>query len=802
MSLRPYLAIIADSFRSALSSRVLWIAMVAIWLFLILLSPFGYREDYTTIFRSQDFHNGTRMKGMLAGGVVDPNAEQKPLGRLASALPDDLQRQLRLVGKGDEVRIRYSVLTDALNGLIEDETWYDAKSWESTTRLRELRELDDQDADQLSESLRKRRARLRIEAALPGVFEARSSRSILLTYAGLDFPTEVTVDKPQFKMLVNQFVLPLIINWLLGFILIFLGILVTASIIPDMLQPGSLHLLLSKPVSRTVMLLSKFVGGCAFVLLCVTQLVIGLYLIAGLRLDIWNIRLLWCIPVSVFLFSVFYSVSVLAGLRWRSPILAIGVTVIFGGVCMLVGFIGGLSDGLVTGPDRLRHLAVAGDDVFATTKGGGLVRFDAAGQQWSEIYEGGPGNSDRVLAPLVLDPDRIITARVRGGRMNPFGSGAPELTLLSRKNGWKPEPSLRLPTGTTQLLAPVTTDAKFDPIFALNTSDLLVTSRSEILKSAGEQSEANQAIPSDTSSNAPSWFSKLNSLIGGQTDGFQNITPQRMPLTQPRSIAVADANTVFAISGGRLMRAEKQPTKSDVAEPVVTEDELANRWLVTARRTLEGDSSSDAILAIAGDVLMLARPEEPLRIIDLETLKDVAELEMPTQSFATQLIGVQNQNGEDVFLVLVSDGTCRQVSWNMETKERLLGFPAIGPNEIEALHFDHYSNRLYFAHHVDQLNAIDVGTGKTVLTIRPQVAGWRQVDRFVVTPLRWLTPQTGALGDTIATMISGKSAFSFTSGAGERETIRRKVTGPVISCSVFTIIMLVISCAYFATRDF
>lgn len=792
MSLRPYQAIISDSFRSALSSRVLWIAMVAIWLFLILLSPFGYREDYTTVFRNQDFHNGTRMKGMLAGGLVDPDASGQPLGRLAGALPEDLQRQLRLVGKGDEVRIRYTVLTDALNGLIEDESWYDAKTWESTTRLRELRELDEQDSEQLSESLRKRRARLRIEAALPGVFEARASRSILLTYAGLDFPTEVTVDKPQFKMLVNQFVLPLIINWLLGFILIFLGILVTASIIPDMLQPGSLHLLLSKPVSRTLLLLSKFVGGCAFVLLCVTQLVIGLYLIAGLRLDIWNVRLLWCIPVSVFLFSVFYSVSVLAGLRWRSPILAIGVTVIFGGICLLVGFIGGLSDGLVTGPDRLSHLALAGEDIFATTKGGGMVRFDAAGQQWSEIYESGPGNRDRVLAPLAIGPDQIITARVRGGRMNPFGSGAPELSLLTRKNDWSPEPSLRLPTGTSQLFA---TDN--DTVFALNTSDLLTTTRSEILRAAGERNEKDQEIPSESSQNTPSWFSKINSLIGGETDGFENITPKRMPLTQPRSVVLPDANTVVAISGGRLMRVEKQATKPDS-----NDEQTTSRWTVAKRRALEGDNSVDALLAIAGDHLMLARSEEPLRIIDLETLQDVGEIEMPTQSFATQLLGFKNANGDDAFLVVISNGTCRQVSWNEGSEKRLIDFQPIGPKEIETVHFDRRSDRLFFAHHVDRLDAIEISTGDTVLSVRPKVTGWRRVDRFVVTPLRWIIPQTGALGDTIAATISGKSAFSFSSGDGERETIRRKVAGPVISCSVFTTVMLIISCTYFATRDF
>ena len=298
--MRPYLAVIADSFHAALASRILWAAFIAIWIFLGALAPLGYREDFTTDFRWIDLENGTQMKAMLARGLVDPQQQQTALGRLARAMPADLQRQLQQVGK-EEVRIQKDFLASSLNDAMRDESWYDAEAWRQTPRLRELRELDSQPTEALSESLRLRRARLRIEAALPGVFEARSARSVTLTYAGIDFPAVFAVGKTQFVELANQFVMPLLMNWLLGFVLIFLGILVTASVVPDMLQPGSLHLLLSKPISRSLLLISKFVGGCAFVFLCVCQLVIGLWLIAGLRLDIWNARLLWCIPVAVFL---------------------------------------------------------------------------------------------------------------------------------------------------------------------------------------------------------------------------------------------------------------------------------------------------------------------------------------------------------------------------------------------------------------------------------------------------------------------------------------------------------------------
>ena len=82
----PYLAIIRDSFRAALSSRVLWIAFVAIWLFLALLAPIGYHEDYTSTISWSDFDNGTQLKAMLARGLVDPTEAENPIGRLLSLI--------------------------------------------------------------------------------------------------------------------------------------------------------------------------------------------------------------------------------------------------------------------------------------------------------------------------------------------------------------------------------------------------------------------------------------------------------------------------------------------------------------------------------------------------------------------------------------------------------------------------------------------------------------------------------------------------------------------------------------------
>lgn len=781
--MRPYLAVIVDSFAAALSSRILWIAFVAIWLLLIVLSPIGYREDFTARFRPQDFHNGTRMKAMLAQGLVDEASKPQPIGRVAAAMPDDLQRQLRRVGEGDEVRIRLSVLAEALNELIDRESdWYRADAWSSTLRLRELRDLDALADAEISDSLRQRRARLRIEAAMPGVFETRASRSVYLTYAGMDFPAELTVDKTQFATLINQWVLPTIINWLLGFILIFLGVLVTASIVPDMLQPGSLHLLLSKPVSRSLLLIAKFIGGCAFVFLCVTQLVLGLYLIAGLRLDIWNARLLWCIPASVFLFSVFYSVSTLAGLRWRSPILAIGVTTIFGAICLVTGIIGGLFDGLVTRPDQIQHLSVAGDHVFGSTRGGGLVRLDRDDNRWDEVFESDAMSQDRILPPVAIDGQTIATARVRGGRFNPFGSGALELLVLGESFDWIPEPSLRLPTATTSLYL------AGDQLLALNTSELLSTPIGPIVASAGIPGNG-WSEPETTSPPAPEtsgWLSKLTTMMGGATSGFESVLPSNVTMAPPRLLAIGPAGKwLIAMSRGRLIRLDAPAAGQ-------------GRWNVTAEVSLPGEASLRGTMAIAGDAIMVARQEQPIQIFDSQTLTLIADVAADASSIPVAASGL-SEDGR--FALVTGDGRCRLVVRRDDGAGYRLGDP-LATTEVESLYHDRATDRLYLAHHVDRLDIVNATSLEIVESIRPDLSRWRWVEARIVTPLRSIIPQTGELGETIAATVSGQSAIEISNNSEDTELVRYKILRPITSCAIFIAVMLTISCVYLSTRDF
>jgi ABC-2 family transporter protein len=776
----PYIAVIKDSFRSALASRVLWVAIAAIWFVLLALSLSGYRENLTAEFAGFDFHNPKSLKAMLAEGLVVPEKKETPLGRLAAAMPEELQRDLKRVGEGEELNIAFSDLTEGLNSLLDKRDWYDEGAWSKVPQSAESRQLA-QLGDQASEAQSRRLARLRIEAATPGVFGPRPAISIRPTYAGFDFPVDLPMDKRQFNSLINQFIFPFIISWLLGFVLIFLGIVVTSPIIPGMLQPGSLHLLLSKPISRSGLLISKFLGGCSFMLLCVTQLVIGLYLVAGFRLDIWNVRLLWCIPASVLLFSVFYSVSVLAGLVFRSEVLSIGITCIFGGICMVTGFIGGLFDGFVRDPDKIVALTASGDEILSNTVGGELKYFDQQSNRWMPIFEKQQMRADRVLRPVVIQLDNqerplIATARVKLGGFNPFGTGPTDLLVLDPNDQWSPQPSIRLPAATTSLYK-----IGNDHIAALNTMDLSIID-TKVVASELASRVGKKKGPDSRPAESP--LAKLSQMMGRASGPFQSILPSGVSVAQPRQLSFDDeGKQIWIGSGNSLWRLEQDPASS------------TSPWTVGAKAELAGQGSTRFQMALGSRLGMVARDEEPATIFDRQTLKTVAQVEKQESKMVTHVVALT----DDRFLTAWSDGKLML----HEIRGSEVATQTMPINQVESIAIHPQDQSVLVAHHIDRVSVLDGKSLEARMSIRPSLSSWRWLDQFVVSPLRFMVPQTGELGNVVASLISGKSAVLVGDPSSETTPIYRyEFLRPLLSCGGFIVVMMLINLVYFRTRDF
>ncbi len=103
---------------------------------------------------------------------------------------------------------------------------------------------------------------------------------------------------------------------------LFLAIFAASSFIPNMLEKGSIDVLLSKPISRNQVIWGKFLGGLYIVLVNIAYLVIGIWFLIGLKFGNWDPSFLMVIPTVTFTFAVLYSLIILVGILTQSSILA------------------------------------------------------------------------------------------------------------------------------------------------------------------------------------------------------------------------------------------------------------------------------------------------------------------------------------------------------------------------------------------------------------------------------------------------------------------------------------------------
>ncbi len=107
----------------------------------------------------------------------------------------------------------------------------------------------------------------------------------------------------------------------------FLAVFASAGLIPSVLEPGRIELLVSKPVSRTHILLGRYAGNVLVVSCNVIFLVFGIWTILGVKTGIWSKVFLVSIATTIFIFAVLLAVVVLIGVLFDSSALATMVTV-------------------------------------------------------------------------------------------------------------------------------------------------------------------------------------------------------------------------------------------------------------------------------------------------------------------------------------------------------------------------------------------------------------------------------------------------------------------------------------------
>ncbi|HQY19884.1 MAG TPA: ABC transporter permease subunit [Ignavibacteria bacterium] len=99
-----------------------------------------------------------------------------------------------------------------------------------------------------------------------------------------------------------------------------------SSFIPSMLEKGNIDLLLSKPISRTNIILAKFIGGVLLVFISLIYLIGFVWIILSSKSGFWHFPFLYSILWLTLSFAVIYSLIIFIGLISQSTILSILVS--------------------------------------------------------------------------------------------------------------------------------------------------------------------------------------------------------------------------------------------------------------------------------------------------------------------------------------------------------------------------------------------------------------------------------------------------------------------------------------------
>jgi ABC-type transport system involved in multi-copper enzyme maturation permease subunit len=117
-----------------------------------------------------------------------------------------------------------------------------------------------------------------------------------------------------------------VIGMVLYFAGLALSVFASAGLVSAVFEPGRIELLLSKPVSRTHLLLGRYAGNVLVVAANVIYLVAESWVIFGVKTGVWG----WVFPLSslctIFTFAVLLAFIVLIGVLWDSSAVAIMAT--------------------------------------------------------------------------------------------------------------------------------------------------------------------------------------------------------------------------------------------------------------------------------------------------------------------------------------------------------------------------------------------------------------------------------------------------------------------------------------------
>lgn len=206
------------------------------------------------------------------------------------------------------------------------------------------------------------------------------------------FTSKLVSPELFYKIQFTNWGIPVWLSW----VATILALVSTAGLIPDLISGGVIETVLSKPIGRVRLLLTKYVFGLLFVVLQVFVFSLGCFLVMLIRGRTFVPELFLAVPIVTAFFSYLFAVCVLLGLLTRSTVAALLLTILFWFLVFIVN---------------------TGEGMMLAQREGSIVRLEDARE-----------NLDNQIALA----DRFIEQKERNGQAITDGDGN-EVTDLEQK---------------------------------------------------------------------------------------------------------------------------------------------------------------------------------------------------------------------------------------------------------------------------------------------------------------------------------------------------------------------------------
>ncbi len=801
---RPYWAIVKDSFRAALASRVLYILLALITLLLAALAPLHLREvlDWR-IDLTEDISDPQALATKLV-----TRRERPVLARIWERLPESLRAELeQLSTEEDEAAEappsgrsrssrrppnteRYQPLAEALNAVLDERDFYDADVWKGQFIEDEARQLIAAGVEQLSADQVRRLNRMLLSRALRPELLPADQTTTHTRYGPwrIEFLTATTTHQ-QLARELSSWISYIFDKFLLSIGLV-VAILVTSNMVPEMFEPGSLNLLLSKPVSRWMLLVSKFVGGCAFVALLATYLFIGLWLWFGVNMGIWDRALALSIPLYIVVFAIYYAVSVLVGVIWRSAILSVILTAVFWAFCFGVGTVYSL---FYTRTYQERLVAIVpGSATEAPLCTDALHRvcvWDTEARGWRSVTRlaDRPEDEAGLLVSLffVEFPRLPGTGLVYDVATQSYLRAAMNFSDRERLTQYKLEIAR---ADATEFVSPGRLPANSVAILPVPGGPLVLTEQGSIYQLELARLLTAQAEGIFQERSPAGWNQWADALRGRESDFGEYLVKrgpdQPQPIRDARQAAYSAAtDTLLLASGGTLYVFALDGSDYRVIREKQIESGGRNSTLTTW-------------LAVGGARGLAALGNGQLVLFDVPSLETLQTYLPESRSAPAHIAAspdgryflVNYRNGRSWVIDAAGEGSCRPLVLPGAPAQHGVAF---GPD-----------GRLWVAYDLDRLAVLTLPTEKIETYYRPSGDILKRLLRWVVRPVYRVCPKPGEFYKLV-NHLSSTSDTRYNPDVDLNETLEfEDPWSPLTTGVVFMALCLALACAVFQYSDY